>query len=181
MYRGYNKIFWGIFIITFNIKLGVLKILPSFIGFVIVSRGIDSLYEESHIETFNRAKIFAAIITITIATGELMEFLSIDLIKTLLLNEVWIVFNSIIEVLMFYKYFEGSIEYFHVNDNESLAEENIKKLRLYIIVSIMGIIFLNFALIFNIESVITISAIMIIVLRIYLMVSTYRFRNTFTE
>ncbi|NMB27957.1 MAG: hypothetical protein GX987_07905 [Tissierellia bacterium] len=181
MYDGYNKIFWGIFIATFNIKLGMIKILPAFIGFMIILSGISSLYRETNIEPFNKAKTFSIILIIGTGIGELMGLLSIEPTNFFIFNEIWIVFNIIMEMLMFYKCFEGSIEYFNVNNYENLAEENIKKVRFYIIALTIDIIFLNFALIFDIRYLNTIVAIMIIILRIYLMVLTYRFRNVFTE
>ncbi|MBO0566575.1 hypothetical protein EXQ36_19290 [Clostridium botulinum] len=79
MENGYKKIFWGIFIIIFNVDLGIIKILPPFIGFIIILSGISSLYKESQIESFNKAKIFAIIISIIAIIGEIMRFFSIEL------------------------------------------------------------------------------------------------------
>lgn len=181
MYDGYNKIFWGIFVATFNIKLGIVKILPAFIGFMIILSGINSLYEKTHIESFSKAKKFAVITIITTAIGEFMGFLPIESMNFLMFNGIWIVFYTVMEVLMFYKFFEGSIEYFNSKNYEDLVEENIKKVRFYIIASVINIIFLNFAIVFNIISLNTVVAIVVIILRIYLINLTYGFENILDE
>lgn len=178
MYNGYNKIFWGIFIATFNIKLGMIKILPGFIGFMIILSGMGSLYRHTHIESFNRAKIFGIMTVIGTFIG---FFLSIQAMRFSIFSQLLIVFYTVMEVIMFYKYIEGSIEYFNNNNYEEWANECIKKLRFYTVVSITNLILLNFTLMFNITYLHILVGIIFIVLRIYLMVMTYGFRNTFDK
>ncbi|MBO0528464.1 hypothetical protein EXQ30_14185 [Clostridium botulinum] len=177
MENGYKKIFWGIFIIIFNVDLGIIKILPPFIGFIIILSGISSLYKESQIESFNKAKIFAIIISIIAIIGEIMRFFSIELSSFFIFNGVCIVFSKIIELLMFYKLFDSSIEYLNDNNQCDLACENIKKLRFYIIASVINIIFLNLTLISNIKILNIIVLVMLIILRTYLMVLISSFKN----
>jgi len=172
MHSAYKKIYWGIFIITFNINLGMIKILPAFIGFIIISSGINSLYRETNIESFNNAKIFANIIVIITLIGQFIELSSINLMGSLIFSGVWMPLYFVIEIIMFYKYFDGVIEYFHINNLKDLADKNIKSVRFYIIVSIINVILLNFALMFNITSLQFILAIVLIILHIYLMVLT---------
>ncbi|EPY2274977.1 hypothetical protein ACXAUS_003898 [Clostridium sporogenes] len=177
MGNGYKKILWGIFIATFNINLGIIKILPPFIGFIIILSGISFLYEETQIESFNKAKTFGIIISVVTSIGELMRFFSIELSNFFIFNEVGIVFSNIIELLMFYKLFDGSIEYLNHNNQCDLACENIKKLRFYIIASVINIIFLNLTLISNIKTLNIIVLVMLIILRTYLMMSICRLKN----
>lgn len=177
MGNGYKKILWGIVIITFNINLGIIKILPPFIGFIIILSGISSLYKETQIESFNKAKTFAVILSIIAIIGEIMRFFSIELSSFFIFNGVCIVFYNIIELLMFYKLFDGSIEYLNDNNQCNLTCENIKKLRFYIIASVINIIFLNLTLISNIKILNIIVLVMLIILRTYLMVLIFSFKN----
>lgn len=181
MYNGYNKIFWGIIIATFNIKLGMIKILPQFIGFIVISSGISFLHRKTNIELFNKANIFAIITIIAVFILELAEFLSIESMNFFVFSEVWTVFYAVMEMIMFYKCFEGSIEYFNANNYLDLAKKSIKNIRFYIVASIISIILLNIALVFNITFLYIIVAIVFVVLRIYLMVIIYGFRNIFAE
>ncbi|KOR26812.1 hypothetical protein [Clostridium sp. L74] len=177
MDNGYKKVLWGIFIITFNINLGIIRILPPFIGFIIILRGISSLYKETQIESFNNAKIFAIIISGIATIVEFTGLLSIELTNSFIFNEVCIVFSKIIELIMFYKLFNGSIEYLNNNDKYDLACESIKKLRFYIITSVINIIFLNLTLLFDIKIFNIIVLAMLIILRIYLMMWISSFKN----
>jgi len=181
MYKGYNKIFWGIFIATFNMKFGMIKILPAFIGLMIISSGISSLYRNTHIESFNKAKIFSIIIVVVTVIGEFIGLLSSEAMNLSIFNGVWIGIYSVMEILMFFKFFEGSIEYFNINNHGNLAQESTKTMRSYIIISVINVVFLNFALIFNITSLNIIVALVLIILRIYLMALTRGFRNIFVE
>lgn len=181
MNNAYNKIFWGIFIATFNINIGGIKILPSFIGFLIVLSGLDSLYKDTHIEAFNKAKNFAIITVVISIVGGITNILSIELINYFIFGEILTIINFVMEILLFYKYFEGSIEYFNSNDYTDIAGENTRKLRFYIIVSLISTIVMVFALIFNITYLTIIIGIVFIILRIYLMVSTHYFKQSFTE
>ena len=54
MYEGLSKILWGIFIATFNINLGPIKILPAFVGFMVIASGINTIYNEHHIDEFKK-------------------------------------------------------------------------------------------------------------------------------
>lgn len=83
------------------------------------------------------------------------------------------------ELLIFYNLFNASIEYFNNNNHYNLASETIKKLRFYIIVSVINIISLNFTLVFDITFFNIIVPIILIILRIYLMKLIYRFKNIF--
>ncbi|EKO1912249.1 hypothetical protein PZQ55_001290 [Clostridium botulinum] len=177
MGNGYKKILWGIFIATFNINLGIIKILPPFIGFIIILSGISSLYKETQIDSFNKAKIFAIIMNVIATIGEFTRFFSIELTNSFVFNGVYIVFSNTIELLMFYKLFDGSIEYLNDNNKSELACESIKKLRFYIITSVINIILLNFTLISNIKILNIIVLVMLIILRTYLMMSISSLKN----
>ncbi|APF27522.1 putative membrane protein [Clostridium sporogenes] len=177
MGNGYKKILLGIFIATFNINLGLIKILPPFIGFIIILSGISSLYKQTQIESFNKAKTFAIIISVISTIGEFTGIFSIELTNSFIFNEVYIVFSKIIELIMFYKLFNGSIEYLNDNNQCNLACENIKKLKFYIIASVINIIFLNLTLISNIKILNIIVLVMLIILRTYLMMSICRLKN----
>lgn len=59
---GYNKLFWGMIFIIFDINLGVINILPNFIGYILIYSGLNIL-EKQH-EIYKKGKIPAVILTI---------------------------------------------------------------------------------------------------------------------
>ncbi len=46
VYNGISKVIWGYFFLYFNINLGTISILPSFVGFIFFSSAIDLLKDE---------------------------------------------------------------------------------------------------------------------------------------
>lgn len=178
MYGGYKKIFWGIFIATFNINIGVIKIFPSFVGFIIVLAGINSLYRETEIKAFDKARIYGAITTLMTLIGSILEFSSIEYMDIYLFNELWIIINSTIELMLFYKIIEGSIEYLKNNGYMIEVEENIGKLRIYIFLAVISITILSFATILNVVYSNVIVAGLMVVVRIYLMTTFHTLKSS---
>lgn len=46
IYNGISKAIWGYFFLYFNINLGTISILPSFIGYILFLKSIDLLQDE---------------------------------------------------------------------------------------------------------------------------------------
>lgn len=46
VYNGISKVIWGYFFLYFNINLGTISILPSFVGYFLFSGAIDLLKDE---------------------------------------------------------------------------------------------------------------------------------------
>lgn len=47
-YDSFSKAIWGYFFLYFDINLGTISILPSFIGYILFSKAINLLKEEEH-------------------------------------------------------------------------------------------------------------------------------------
>lgn len=58
----YNKLFWGMMFIIFDINLGTINILPNFIGYILIYAGLNSL-EKQH-EFYKKGKTPAIILII---------------------------------------------------------------------------------------------------------------------
>lgn len=181
MYSAYNKIFWGIFITTFSINLGPIKILPAFIGFLFIVSGLDSLYEESSFNIFEKVKTIGILVAFISFIGGVMDFLTQGMALYILTGIIWIIMFVIIELIFYFKIIEASIEYLSINNYDDLAENYISKLRGYTMFSILNILLLNVSLILNLNTYSTIAAIIGVILNIYLMIMIYGLRNMFEE
>lgn len=164
MIKGYNRIFWGLVIATFNIKLGLIKILPAFIGFLVIYSGIKLIYQERPSEDFKAAKTIALS-----ATGAyfLSEAIAIISPHMGLANAILIIIASIIELLMVKKILQGSINYLKENDHEILAGVFAKKEKKYTQFYAIAIGVLSYVLIFNVQRLDATIAIALIFLRLY--------------
>lgn len=179
MYEGYNKVFWGIFFITFHINLGPVTILSAFVGYLIISKGINILYEETEIDTFKKAQLLANILAARSIIIGVMELFSFNISDLLILNTLIVTVFSTVEMIMFYKLIEGSVEYFTSLNLEKAAHRNMGAARFYTIASIIGIISMNLSLVFHIGRLSVLALFILIILRIYLMVAARRNRNIF--
>lgn len=83
----YNKLFWGMIFIIFNINLGSVNILPDFVGYILIYIGLSSLSSQHPI--YNKGKlpsIILAVLTIkTIVNQQNTNFLGLpqgDILST---------------------------------------------------------------------------------------------------
>lgn len=60
--KGYNRLFWGIIFLTFEINIVYINIFPDFIGYMLIYSGLNILSSQQKL--FKRGKIPAAILTI---------------------------------------------------------------------------------------------------------------------
>ncbi len=62
VYNGISKVIWGYFFLCFDINLGTISILPSFIGYILFSNAINLLKEEER--ELSLLKTFVSILTV---------------------------------------------------------------------------------------------------------------------
>lgn len=177
MKEGYNKIFWGIFIATFNIKLGPITILPGFVGWMIVLGGVNILSQEYNLDSFEAAKKYLKILVGLTLIGEVLTLFVGESLNNSLLFLYYPILVVTIELLMTYKILEGSIAYLRQNNLDNIALEYEINLRTYTIFYIIATIVFAIAITFNIEYLLIILAISIIILRISLMMMVSRLKK----
>ena len=170
MFEGLNKMFWGIFLATFSINLGPIKILPSFIGFMILSSGINTIHNEHKTDEFKKALDYSRILIVIALFGGLIDFFTQGSYQYSILLQIWPIVLLIVELLMFYNFFLGVIMHFNSIGNLEVAERVTGSIRLYMIIFISSIAFLSFVLLFNLGGLNTLLAIIFVILRISLMV-----------
>ncbi|OZV12693.1 hypothetical protein CIW83_07280 [Tissierella sp. P1] len=181
MYEGYNKIFWGIFIATFNIKFGTMKIFPAFVGLLVISRGLGILYEETKLKLFHKVHNMGILATSISFIGGVIDYFSNGSLNSSIAMSIWAIMYNVIELILFFKTLESSIEYLDTNDYSEVANENIGKLRTYTICSIINISLMSFALLFNFRILMSVVAFIAIILRIFMMVLIGRLKKLFIE
>lgn len=59
---GYNKLFWGMIFIIFNINIGPINLLPNFIGYVLIFSGLGILVNQN--KYFAKGRMPAAILIV---------------------------------------------------------------------------------------------------------------------
>lgn len=179
MYDGYNRIFWGIFITRFSINLGPVKILPAFVGYLLIVSGLDVLYEESLMDSYKKVKSLAMLIVGLSLIGLVIDFFSHGLGGSYFLSTSWTIGFMILEFLLYFKVIEASIDYLRDHDFEDLEEEYIIKLRKFTVFSMVNILLLGFSMIFNFNLLLKVFLYLSLLISVYLMTLVYGLRNIF--
>ena len=178
MINGYRVIFWGIFFITFHINLGPIAILPAFVGYMIVSRGINHLLEEFASPYFRKARNTSTLLTI-------LGVISFVLIwapqqPSIAMSYSPLIF-SVLELFLVYFILEGSIEHFIVMGCRDRAKDYRNEQRTYTVIMTIYIIGMCIAITL-VETSFALAMILIgVFLRLWLMVMLGRLKRVQLE
>ncbi|WP_409228063.1 hypothetical protein [Gudongella sp. SC589] len=169
MKDGYKKIFWGVFIATFSINLGMVKILPAFIGWMVVASGISILEVKSDSVDYGTAKTISyVLVAITLVGGLLNVFGKINLSSHYMLL-FYPLMVMLIELILLHRIFEGSVQSLESMENYSASGVYVGKDRTYIILSGISIILVSITLFLNLDTLGFFAGIFALVTRIYLL------------
>lgn len=169
MKDGYRKIFWGVFIATFSINLGVVKILPAFVGWMVVASGVRVLVDKGESADYGTAKTISYIlVAITLVGGLLNFFGGINLSShfVLLLYPLMVM---LIELILLHRILAGSVQSLVSMENYSASSVYIGKDRTYIVLSGISIFLIAVTLFLNLDTLSFFAGIFALITRIYLL------------
>ena len=169
MYQAYRRIFWGIFFLTFTITIGSLKILPSFVAYIIIHSGINLLYNQYNSNLLEKSRK-AAVIAIVVSLINIDFDLFIDLDIHSLLSIIWLAVILLIELILFYYLLEASTDLLQASGHTELAGEYSIKTKNYITIYSILAIALIICYAFLISTMMLLISIALIIVRIWLMV-----------
>jgi len=177
MAEGYKKIFWGILISTFHVTIGMLTILPPFIGWIVVLTGISVLEEQKSDEMFSSPKKGMLVLIILSLGGIFLSFLGNHNME----NYIPIMFLPLIaeavELIVFHKILEASVHYFIERDQHETANIYISKDKTYIIIMAITFLLTVISITFNLTTMNMIGAVAFIISRIYLLTAMSALRK----
>lgn len=175
MAAGFRTIFWGIFFITFHINFGPVAILPVFVGYIIVFRGIDLLQEGFASPNFQKARYMSLLLT-------LLGFISFLLIWRPQSGSIAMTYYpllfSVFELFLIYFILEGSIESFISSGRGKQAEDYRSEQKAYIIFMMIYIIGMCLAITFVAESFTFAMLVTGMILRLWLLLMLGRLKRT---
>lgn len=179
MDKGYHKIFWGLILLSFHINLGPVRIVPGFVAWIIIITGVEVLQQCFESQSFNDGSKYAKIILgISIIGGLISLFYGQNIINSVLYSYVPII-TVILELLFANKILEGSIESLRANEMEAKALDLGDSQKLYIKLYTAATIGLTIAITFKIGSLMTITAIFSLIIRIFLMSMINNLKKTY--
>ncbi|MBP1757064.1 MAG: hypothetical protein H6Q59_3462 [Firmicutes bacterium] len=178
MFEGFRIMFWGIFFVTFHINLGPIAILPIFVGYMMVSRGIEHLQAEYDSVHFQKARINSMLLTILGVFSFLLLWLQPK--PSILMNYYPLLF-SVLELSLVYRILEGTIENLKEHGEQEQADGYRSEQRTYTIFMTIYIIGMCIAITFA-EATLSFAMIIIgLFLRLWLMAMLGRLKRSSPE
>ncbi len=174
MFEGFRILFWGIFLITFHINLGPIAILPVFVGYMIVSKGIDHLQSGFTSPYYQRARIVSMLLTIF----GVISFLLIWAPKQPTFMSYYPLIFSVLELCLVYYILEGTIEKFVADGEKELAGDYRSEQRTYTVLMTIYVIGMCIAITFAVGILSFIMVLLGLFLRLWLMVMLGRLKRT---
>ncbi len=178
MFEGFRIIFWGIFFITFHINLGPIAILPAFVSYMIVSRGIDHLQKEFASPYYHKARITSMLLTILGVFSFLLIWTPQQ--QSIPMSYYPLLF-SVLELFLVYYILEGSIEKLIAMDSKDLADDYRSEQRTYTVFMTIYIIGMCIAITIAEDTFAFVMILIGIFLRLWLMVMLGRLKRIWQE
>lgn len=164
MAKGYKNIVLGLILVTFHINLGTLPIVPSFIGWILVAMGVDSIAKAEGQSSFNMSKkACEALIILT-----LLDLIKINLDISLGSPYMLSILIALIELFFVYYFFRGITQMFKMKGYIEYACENERILSGYTVLQVIGILILGICWLNYSNTQGALVAIYMLALRIYI-------------
>lgn len=171
--KGYNKIFWGLIFVVFNINLGPINILPDFLGYFLISIGLSAIQNEYDHDSFKLAAIIANILGAYTLITSILAFVSggsYEIFNNSIVNIGFTLLVSAANLVMEFNILSGTASIFKDMEKLEEAEETYKIQRNYTYLCIIALFFIS--IIFNISNISN-SIIALIMVIYYLIVRIY--------
>lgn len=169
MGSGYKKVIIGILLATFHINLGRIQIVPTVIGWVVLTIGVVELMEAFPSIPFRKAGYLAkTLIAYTLIT-DVAEFFNPTLLSRSSMFRFAPVIYAIIYLLFAYNVLDGSILYVRSLQMEELEKSLVARTGTFIILYLVNSLVICYALAFNGSLFLILAAITGIILNIWFM------------
>lgn len=145
---AYNKLFWGMMFIIFDINLGAINILPNFIGYMFIYAGLNVLSTQHKI--YEKGKI-PAIILIVFTLKDIWHY---DRSNILLgqfhnLGLITMVINAVVTVINLYLIYiicKGIYELCKKRGLNELMDRTIGSWKFYLIIVLISLFYIPFSI-----------------------------------
>jgi len=145
---GYNKLFWGMIFVAFDINLGPLSVLPNFIGYMFIYSGLNTLAFQQR--EYEKGKI-PAIILILLTLKDLWHNESNNILTGPIQNSglITMIISGIVAVINLYLIYiicEGIYELCKELELKTLMDSTLATWKFYFGIGLIGLIYIPFSI-----------------------------------
>lgn len=178
LFTGYKTILWGIFLTSFNINFFGIPILPQFIEWLIVVKGINRLKDVHSSKSLIYAGECGSWIALFTFIGGFISLYRPDIFRNgTLFTIIWSTGIMTMQLILKYNILVGSINLLELSHKYDVVERYIKNIRNYIISNIVFIVFQTISLTIALEKWLAVSGIAFIILNIWFMKLVSELKN----
>ncbi|MEG1254336.1 hypothetical protein [Clostridium sp.] len=147
MNKNLRFIFWGLILVFFDFHIGVIEMLPNFIGYILIWKGVDKL--KKHDVEFGKSVIYVQIM-VGISIMQLgMSLFGLDG-SVITMSNIWIIVleevGLLITLIIIYYIFKGLYNLEEARVNAQLYNKVRFRWRFYFYSTISAIILESFLL-----------------------------------
>lgn len=144
---GYNRLFWGMIFIIFNINIGFINILPNFVGYLLIYSGLKILSTQH--EIFNKGKPLAVILTLLILK-DILNFQNNNFLNGEFQINIWLLLISsvtmIINIYLMYIICKGIYLLSQERGIDELSKVTKTRWKFYLVFSVISLFYLPLSL-----------------------------------
>lgn len=166
MEKGYRIIVLGMLFLTLHINVFGLKILPSFIGWLIFFNGVRKLNHYEPKKEWKQSGTIALVLAGVTFFSLLMPILDIDMSSRSLVLIFTSVFCYVLELLAEYLVLAGSVSWMNENRFYAWEKKYIVRVRIYTIAVLCNIVFYCVVYTFFIEELCFLAGIINVILKL---------------
>ncbi len=166
MISGYRIIFWGLFIATFHINIGMLPILPVFVGYLSMAHGVNLIRQEYSSPQLDKAYLITCLLAILGIIGQVITWTGQTNDWIRLLPAAY----GVLELFFMYYLLEGSMSFFHDHGREVLEIEYKSRLSAFIVAEVLFAVFYLVSATMMNQGMVVAASIAGVVLRIWMMI-----------
>lgn len=144
---GYDRIFWGMIFIIFDINLGYINILPNFIGYGLIYSGLSILLSQH--EIFEKGKMPAVILILLTLKDMFHNPSNTSLVAGINLSYFSSLIGSLVNIINLYLIYIISRGIYELCENRGLKElrERIRDCwKFYFVISVIALFYMPFSI-----------------------------------
>ncbi|MCC5890320.1 MAG: hypothetical protein JJU01_07085 [Alkalibacterium sp.] len=172
MTRGFKKLFWGFLIVNVSLTAGLIPILPSFVGWLIVLDALADLEEQIPRQDLQFV-VRSVIVLLVFSFGELFQLFGRDWTLVSHLFQFLSIFVLLLELSAFHKLLEAVARQYDRMNRGAKRDEMVTKDKWYLLLMGTSAATLTVSMTFNYLPVFVIGVGLSLAARVYLLTILY--------
>ncbi len=177
MGKAFKTIFFGLLLLTFHINIGQIKIFPSFVGFLVIYRGIVIFQKYTEDKNISLAKFSAlGLVALSLLTGINSYILNGQFLNIYISIAVTML-STLLEMIIVHKILQITIKNLQEKEANEFAESLMLRDKLYMVYYVSTFVVFPLQFIFQSFIIGMVFIVFLLAVRISLLLSLRKLQN----